>query len=175
MNHLSDEELIEFHYFGEGEAEGHLRTCPGCNGRYESLRRRLTAAAAEEMAGATDRPDTFWARQRFSVMRRIAAGAPETSLPARTQRWAVAAAAMVLVSSFLLYRSSASSVLPTVAPVATVAAAPTPRTAENPAGEVFQEIRALNDPWESDELKPFRGAVEWESWTEPETETEDTL
>ncbi len=170
MKHYTEVDLLEVHYL-PAEAlmpvHKHLSSCPECMSRYDSLQKKLRTAARLPCSLVDQKPATFWDRQRFSIMRKIQARpaqAPAINTPPRS--WIAAAAAMVVVASIVLVLTTRpdAGMAPSnesIALVQTIA----PETEIDAAADVFQELRAVNDPWNSDELSPFRGAVEWETWT----------
>jgi hypothetical protein len=90
--HFSEADLLETYYTQPGESLPvmmHLADCSDCAARYERLERKLRSLSSCEH----DKPETFWARQRIAVMRKIDARRDRSSFGARF----AAAAALVLV------------------------------------------------------------------------------
>jgi len=152
--HYSEADLLETYYMRPGESMPvmmHLAGCSECAARYERLEVKmhsLRACAHEE------KPETFWARQRIAVMRKI---------DGRRKRWPLAglaaAAVLVLVLGGVITRdgnespSSVQVVDTTTAPAALSLDESTPR-------------RLDDSPWASDELEDYSAMVAWESWVE---------
>lgn len=150
--HFSEADLLETYYMQPGESMPvmmHLAACADCAVRYERLERKLREAAA----CPTEKPETFWSRQRLSITRRI------TSQPARIAR--IGAAGRVAAAATLAFIVGGAVVYHEVKPIATTAARTTTSViAEAPAPD---DLHALN-PWQSEELKEFHDLVQWESW-----------
>ena len=139
--HYSEADLLETYYMQPGASMPvmmHLADCTDCAARYERLEKKVRGLGA---CAHDDKPDTFWARQRIAVMRKL----PRNASMTRTVR--VAAAALL---------------------VATLGGWMASRTREVPAPAVQTEITVQvttpADPWESEELDEFRSLVAWESW-----------
>jgi hypothetical protein len=175
VKHYTEADLLELYYLPPAEVipiRVHLAECGPCALRYHGLQRKLQGAATIGCSGADEKPQSFWDRQRFSVMRKIQ-NRPKT---ARRLRPGVAIAAAVAVPLLIISTLGVSrwltndSLTPTVAP-AVVAIESAPAGADVTA-EILQDLRAVNDPWSSDELRPFREVVEWESWAaDPEPDS----
>src|SRR5258708_13038095 len=68
--HYSEADLLETYYMQPGQSMPvmmHLAECSDCAARYERLEHKLREAASCH----TDRPETFWSRQRRTIMRSI--------------------------------------------------------------------------------------------------------
>lgn len=156
--HYSEADLLETYYTQPGESMPvmmHLASCTECAARYEKLDRKLREAAACH----TERPATFWARQRLSIMKSIGA---RTAAAAHSVRpWRVAAAAVLafLLGGALVYET----VQPKLHKPAVYVAAPAQTSTAAPAND-GEDLQPPRDPWESDELQDFHGVVQWESW-----------
>lgn len=144
--HYTEADLLETYYTQAGESMPvmmHLADCSDCAARYERLDRKLRSLAACDH----QKPETFWARQRMAVMRRIDARRTRMSLAGRVA--AAAGLVLVLGGGAMTWKSSTSV----------------------PATEVVAEADAdasmPADPWQSDELKDLQSVVAWESWVEP--------
>ena len=145
--HYSEADLLETYYTRPGASMPvmmHLADCAECAARYERLEKKLREAAACD----TTKPETFWTRQRISVMRKIEAQRNTGSPWKRTLRMAAAAAFAFVLGGTVVYQSTRT--VPTVV----VTASPAPAAVNE-------------DPWQSEELKDFHSVVEWESWVEP--------
>lgn len=157
--HYSEADLLETYYTQPGQSMPvmmHLARCAECAARYERLERKLRDLASCE----TERPETFWARQRIGVMHRIA---HQPSSLRASLRIAAAAILAFVLGGVVLQRSSVRET-PVVLNTAT-AEAPPARDATVPT-----------DPWQSEELKEFGPVVEWESWlAEADTKGDKTL
>jgi hypothetical protein len=158
MKHYSEADLLETYYTQPGESMPvmmHLADCPDCAARYERLERKLRETAACH----TEKPATFWTRQRMQIMRRVDAQNAHAATAARTLRVAAAAILSFFLGGALVYETvkPAHQPAPVVKPVAAQAA---PAPAAND----------IHDAWQSDELKDFHNVVEWESWV-PENKT----
>lgn len=148
--HYSEADLLETYYTQPGQSMPvmmHLASCSECAARYERLDRKLREAAA---CHTDEKPETFWSRQRLSIMRRVG----ERRAAGGVRVWRVAAAAML---SFFL---GGAVVYETAVPKA-----PAPRPAAASPSVAAPPLPAPHDAWESDELRDFHNMVEWESWT----------
>ena len=128
------------------------------------------------LASVDEKPDSFWVRQRLTINRSVlaTAAAPRGTRSVPVWRWTAAAALTLCLSAALVYRTIPSRVA-VAAPLHTVTSQEDTSAAPLP-GDRFRDLREINDPWNSDSLKPFQGAVQWESWTgTSETEGEETL
>jgi len=151
--HYSEADLLETYYMQPGESMPvmlHLATCADCAAKYERLERKLREVAACN----TEKPDTFWMRQRHLIMRGIGARQDNLRRAIRTARIAAAAAFAFFLGGAVMYES--------VKPALTPAPAPVRRTTLRPMAK--SEDQVSRDPWESDELKDFHSVVQWESW-----------
>ncbi len=158
--HFSEADLLETYYMQPGASMPvmmHLADCGDCASRYERLEKKVRGLSS---CAHDDKPDTFWARQRFSVMRRIGA---RPSTFARTTR---VAAAALLVAALGGWFSSRQAVDP---PPASVPAAISAQTAP----EIAVQATTPADPWDSEELGEFHSIVAWESWDAPKTKNGD--
>jgi len=154
MKHYSEADLLETYYTQPGESMPvmmHLASCTDCAARYERLERKLREAAV----CSTEKPATFWTRQRLQIMRRVDAHKAQANTAARTLRVAAAATLAFFLGGAVVYET-VKPVQHQVVPVV-VAAAPTTVTAPAPTID-------LHDAWQSDELKDFHNVVEWEAW-----------
>ena len=155
--HYSEADLLETYYMQPGASMPvmmHLADCSDCAARYERLEKKVRGLSA---CAHDDKPDTFWARQRISVMRKIGA---RPSTFARTAR---VAAAAVLVAALGGWFSVSRQV---DAPPATVTMQPT-------APQISVQVTTPADPWDSEELGEFHSIVAWESWDAPATKNGD--
>ncbi|MEO6488204.1 MAG: hypothetical protein ABIO78_09725 [Thermoanaerobaculia bacterium] len=134
--HYSEADLLETYYTAPGQSMPvmmHLAGCTECAARYERLDRKLREAAACH----TERPDTFWARQRNAILHTI-----EHRRPSRLRFAAAAGLLLAIAGGLLTYQGSAPA----------------------PAAIPQAEEIVPSDPWESEELQDFGSVVQWESW-----------
>ncbi len=150
--HYSEADLLETYYMQPGQSAPvmlHLASCPECIARFNRLEQKLREAAA----CPAERPETFWSRQRLSIMRRIAAA------PARLR---ATAAGRVAAAALLVFLSGAAIIYHEMRPVKP-SPAPAPTTVAAKAPSV-DEMHAPINPWQSEELEEFHEVVQWESW-----------
>lgn len=152
--HYTEADLLETYYTQPGESMPvmmHLASCPDCSARYDRLDRKLRETAACH----TERPSTFWSRQRLLIMKKLSSQ-PKTT---RTS-WRVAAAAVLafLLGGAVVYKS----VEPAINEPTPVVVASHPANAT--AVEDDEDFQTPRDPWESEELQDFHNVVQWESW-----------
>ena len=151
--HFSEADLLETYYLQPGESMPvmmHLAVCDECASKYARLERKLREAAA-----CPTKPETFWSRQRLSIMRRIAARPAKIARIGAAARIAAAATLAFVLGGAVVYHQTKP--VPAPAQTATTAAAKTPNV---------DEMHVAINPWESDELKEFHGVVQWESWVD---------
>jgi len=150
--HYTEADLLETYYLEPGASMPvmmHLAQCSECAARYERLERKLRDVASCE----TERPETFWSRQRHLIMRGIDKNRVETKRLVRTLRIAATAAFAFFLGGAVMYE--------------TTRVAPTPPAAQvshyQPPAQ--STIKSTDDPWESsDQLKELHSVVQWESW-----------
>lgn len=158
MRHFSEADLLETYYTQPGESMPvmmHLADCSDCAARYERLERKLREASV----CTTEKPATFWTRQRLQIMRRIDAHQSHASSARRTLRIAAAAILSFFLGGAVVYES----VKPVHQPARTINVAP---VAAQPAPAPSD----IHDAWQSDELQDFHNVVEWEAWV-PDNKT----
>lgn len=137
--HFSEADLLETYYTRPGQSMPvmmHLADCADCAARYERLERKIRGLRECPHEG---KPETFWVRQRMSVMRKIDA---RRGRRGAAQRLAAAAAIVIAVSTAVLWDR-----------------------AEEPAA-VAAPVVVEESPWQSDELNEYSSMVAWESWVE---------
>jgi predicted anti-sigma-YlaC factor YlaD len=157
--HYSEADLLETYYTQPGESLPvmmHLADCSECAARYERLERKIRSLS--ECAHHAEKPESFWARQRTSILRKVDRQRQQSAF-ARVSRLA-AAAVLALVLGGVITWNRTNEVQPTL--TATVA------TAE-PTNVVATDTAVSADPWESEELDEFGSMVAWESWDEKAT------
>jgi anti-sigma factor RsiW len=153
--HYSEADLLETYYMQPGASMPvmmHLADCSDCASRYERLEKKVRGLSS---CAHDEKPETFWARQRISVMRKVGA---RPSTFARVSR---VAAAAVLVAALGGWFSS-RQVTPPPAAIVTPA-----------APEITVQVTTPADPWDSEELDEFHSIVAWESWDTPTTKIGD--
>jgi alpha-beta hydrolase superfamily lysophospholipase len=155
MKHFNEADLLETYYTQPGESMPvmmHLAACSDCAARYERLERKLREAAVCH----TEKPATFWTRQRMQIMRRVDTHNAHAITAARTLRVAAAAILSFFLGGAVVYETvkpapkQPAPVVVKVVPSATAAPAPA--------------ANDIHDAWQSDELKDFHNVVEWEAW-----------
>ena len=157
MKHYSEADLLETYYTQPGDSMPvmmHLADCAECAARYERLERKIRGLGACEH----DKPETFWARQRMLVMRKI-----DTRQSARFSHLAAAAALGLVLGGVITWNEVSESQSRTVAEPATVTA----------SAETVNTVS--DDPWQSDELKDYQSMVAWESWVDSDTKNGESL
>lgn len=144
--HYSEADLLETYYMAPGQSMPvmmHLAGCADCVARYERLERKLRSLVACEHA---QKPETFWVRQRMSIMKRVRARGKRPTIG----RFAAAAALVVVMGSTFLF------------PFLTA-------EKNTPPSDMAVEVTNVpvpTDPWESEALDEFHSIVAWESWDE---------
>lgn len=167
MRHYDETELIELYYLptADGDVPEHLAVCGACRTRYASLAATLREHAAGPERRTDAKPEFFWERQAVRVRQRIDRGATS---PHFAQLISIAATILLLVGgSFLVFRHNAGIVPVT----ATVSTNSTPTVETTTADGVVLQLETTQDVWSSDQLEPYRAAVEWESWLTNEQST----
>lgn len=166
MRHYSEVELLERYYIpssAKDEVGAHLASCQPCAERFELLSGKLRDSACASVASIDGKPDTFWIRQRMGIERKIAEQSARGRKSGKTARMAAVAATLtVLFGGGLLYRVQMArwnAPLP-----AAVMTSPAPDAAALDTSDLLAAIESTDDAWESEELKPFGEAVQWESW-----------
>ncbi|HYC58165.1 MAG TPA: hypothetical protein VEK79_01230 [Thermoanaerobaculia bacterium] len=142
--HYSEADLLETYYTQPGESMPvmmHLADCADCAARYERLEKKVRGLSA---CAHDDKPETFWARQRMLVTRRI--DGRQRSAFARVSRVAAAAVIIIALGGIVTWQQF-DETTPAPAPV-----------------EIAVEVTTPADPWQSEELDEFHSLVAWESW-----------
>ena len=162
LRHFSEADLLETYYTQPGESMPvmmHLADCEECAARYERLERKIRGTAT---ACHDEKPETFWTRQRLSILRRVEQQKKQTSTLSQTLRIAAAAVLAFLLGGVAMYRSIEPSVtVPQTVSVATTGSTPVTTASTDTALPV--------DPWQSEELDEFQSMVDWESWGDPKS------
>lgn len=152
--HYSEADLLETYYTQPGESLPvmmHLADCGECATRYERLEKKIRALGA---CGHDEKPETFWARQRMSILRKVE-GQQRRSLYVRVTRVAAAAVLVVTLGGVAIRNRTAEAPATATTTVAAVT---------QPAATTEAAVPA--DPWESEQLDDFQSIVAWESWDE---------
>jgi len=171
MKHYSEVDLLELYYSGDrGPAMTHMSDCSECSARFGLLRKKLFEARAASCDTNGSRPETFWTRQRMSILRTVQAQHHVTPQLSLMRRLAVAASLMVLVGTgtYIATHQQAASGPGRPLTHASQTQAPGTSTAEFPVTELAG-LPAESDPWDSDALSGYHEAVRWESWIQPAT------
>lgn len=163
-NHYSEADLLETYYMTPDQASpliAHVNECAQCQERY----RRLSQKLREVAACPTDKPDTFWARQRLMIMRAVEQARGRSHRPSRIARIAAAAIFIFILGGVTVYETMPRKTAVVVSPAQS-------RVAATP-----DELQIPRDPWNSDELKGFGSVVEWQSWVSQTNQAngDDTL
>ena len=153
MKHFSEAELLETYYMQPSEASAiieHVNGCSACQDRYRRLAQKLRDIAA----CPSEKPDTFWTRQRLMIMRAVDNARGQSQRNTRTARVAAAAFLAFVLGGAVVYKSVEPQLKrpPTIPAPAAVASA--------------DDLKVPPDPWQSDELKDFGSVVQWESWVD---------
>ena len=160
--HFSEADLLETYYMQPGQSLPvmmHLADCGECAARYERLDRKMRSLTACEH----DKPESFWARQRMLVMRRIDAQRSRTSSISRVSRIAAAAALIFLLGGGIVTWKENSNTQRLESATSRASQSVAPATTE----PVTIEVAETSDPWQSEELNEFQSVVDWETWVEP--------
>lgn len=158
--HFSEADLLETYYLKpcmNTDVLAHLDRCSECADRYARLEEMLRSAATER---AVDKPETFWPRQKLSIIRRAEQRKAHGLSAARTLRIAAAAVLAFFLGGVVVYEAVEPGLK---APVEKHSSTSAP-TAESKAKT--DDLQTLRDPWQSDELNDFHNVVKWESWVE---------
>jgi predicted anti-sigma-YlaC factor YlaD len=156
--HFTEADLLETYYTKPGESLPvmmHLADCADCAGRYERLESKMRGLRS---CHRDEKPETFWARQRISVMRKIDQQRERRATMARISRVAAAAMLVLVLGGLLTWKRVDEPASPRV--VETTAAT----TLEDSKTRSLDDSTA--DPWQSEELKDYSSMVNWESWVE---------
>jgi hypothetical protein len=161
--HYSEADLLETYYTQPGESMQvmlHLAGCTECAARYERLERKLHAAAS--CHSEAERPETFWSRQRHTIVRSIAARRDRGAAADRVWRTAAAAVLAFVLGGAVVYETLAPEL--NAPHTSTIAEHQRPPRRQETVTPPSAEESVAHDPWQSDELRDFHGVVAWESW-----------
>lgn len=146
--HYSEADLLETYYMQPGASMPvmmHLADCTDCAMRYERLEQKVRGLSS---CAHAEKPETFWSRQRHSVMRKIA---KRPSMMARTSRIAASAVLVAALGGWITTRSMNEPQQPITHVAQT-------------APQLTVQVTTPVDPWQSEELDEFQPIVAWESW-----------
>lgn len=171
--HYSEADLLETYYMQPGQSMPvmmHLANCSDCAARYDRLDRKMREASS----CATEKHETFWARQRHTIMRSIGARRERSAVAVRTCRFVAAALLAFLLGGAVVYESLAPARHP-AAPSTPIAQQSKQMPSPPPAATIpANDDLLLHDAWQSEELREFHGVVQWESWTDTKPVKEDS-
>lgn len=151
--HYTEADLLETYYTQPGESMPvmmHLASCPDCAARYEKLERKMRDVAS----CSSEKPATFWSRQRLSIMRTIGNARAGSATSMRPARLAAAAALTFFLGGAVVYKSLEPKLEPQ----------PQPPPAPVIVVQEIEDDETTRDPWQSDELQDFHSVVQWETW-----------
>jgi predicted anti-sigma-YlaC factor YlaD len=157
--HFSEADLLETYYTRPGESMPvmmHLADCADCAARYERLEDKMRGLRE---CPHGEKPETFWARQRIAVMRKIDARRTRTASVARITRVAAAAMLVLVLGALVTWDRVDESTSRQVVETAALQTVPLDdSTTRRPDDS--------SNPWKSDELDDYSSMVAWESWVE---------
>ena len=168
--HFSEADLLETYYTRPGESMPvmmHLADCAECAARYERLEAKMRGLRS---CHHEEQPETFWIRQRMSIMRKVGQRREQRVTAARVMRFA-AAAMVVLLFGMLAWSRVDQSTSLRVAPATQTSSASAPLVDSSTRRLDDSTTRPLvdsssSDPWQSEELDDYSAMVDWESWVE---------
>jgi hypothetical protein len=162
--HFSEADLLETYYTQPGESMPvmmHVADCEECASRYERLEKKIRGTASCHIEN--DRPDTFWTRQRLSIMRRVGQQKRQNLTMAQTLRIAAAAILAFVLGGVTTYRTIEPAI-PTTTATTTIA------KSANPVTTIKSDDTTMPaNPWDSEELDDFHSMVDWETWGDPKS------
>jgi anti-sigma factor RsiW len=153
--HFSEADLLETYYTKPGQSLPvmmHLADCSECAARYERLEAKMRGLRS---CHHDEKPETFWARQRLSILRKIDSRRERSGTITRIARVAAAAMLILVIGGVLSWNQLEQP-----------ASQPGIETAQTAGIEETAAQEAPGDPWESEELKDYSSMVAWESWVE---------
>lgn len=162
--HYTEADLLETYYTEPGASMPvmmHLARCGECAARYDRLARKLRGIGACE----SERPASFWSRQRSSILQQVGTRQHGRRWGGTVARLAAAAVFVLTVGGIATWRE--------MTPAA--ASHPQAAAAAQPVEIAADDAQVAADPWQSEQLREFQDVVEWESWVEPPTKGEQSL
>jgi hypothetical protein len=153
--HYSEADLLETYYMQPDEASAiiaHVNDCNECQERYRRLAQKLRDVAS----CPSDKPATFWTRQRLMIMRAVENARVQSHRTARTGRMAAAALLVFALGGAVAYKT-----IPHHQQKQPVVVVSQQALTGSDGDDVLDVPR---DPWQSDELKDFGAVVNWEQW-----------
>ncbi|MGA7617440.1 MAG: hypothetical protein WBX15_19925 [Thermoanaerobaculia bacterium] len=174
--HYETSDLLEHYYVPDerGHLASHLRQCLECAGRFEALKREMSAAAEASRSEASSRPEWFWSRQRMAIRRRIEEGGRSRFRSGwlRPRTWSYSLAGILLVAAAILTlrsdfgRDHRAQVRTThsIAQTTETSSPDSSRASAMTDDETL--LGGSRTPWSDDAISDFHPAVEWESWLE---------
>ena len=154
--HYTEADLLETYYMQPDEASeiiAHVDGCNECQNRY----RRLAGKLRDMAACPSDKPATFWTRQRMMITRAVENARHQSHAKVRGGQVAAAAMLAFVLGGAVVYKTIPRQKPPVVVvDHQSIAAAP----------EADDDLDVPRDPWQSDELKDFGSVVAWESWSQ---------
>lgn len=161
--HFSEADLLETYYTRPGQSMPvmmHLADCGECAAKYERLETKMRGLRE---CPHDERPETFWARQRISILRRIDQRKSRRATFAQVSRVAAAAMLVLILGALVTWdRAERPAAVPVIEPRTQTAALTT--AGDTTTRRVDESVPS--DPWQSDELKDYSSIVAWESWVE---------
>ena len=154
--HYTEADLLEMHYLKpcmNTAMLAHVESCGECTAKMKGLEQKLRSVECE----TPGQPETFWKRQRLSILRRAEGQQRKTRTAARALRVAAAAILAFFLGGVVVYRAVEPGLK---APVETHSMTTTVAS----SGVATDDPQLLRDPWQSDELNDFHNVVKWESW-----------
>jgi hypothetical protein len=153
--HYTEADLLETYYMQPDEASdiiAHVNGCNECQNRY----RRLAEKLRDMAACPSEKPATFWSRQRMLITRAVDNARHQSQATVRGGRIAAAAMLAFVLGGAVVYKT-----IPRQKPPVIVNGA----QQNMAAPEADDDLDVPRDPWQSDELKDFGTVVAWESWS----------
>src|SRR5438105_7799286 len=133
--HYTEADLLETYYMQPDEASNiitHVNECRECQERYRRLAQKLRDVAA----CPSDKPPTFWTRQRMIITRAVENARRQSDTAARTGRIAAAAMLAFVLGGAVVYK--------TIPPKPQVVVVTPPTVTTSVASDDLQIPR---DPW----------------------------
>ncbi len=155
--HYSEADLLEMHYLKpcmNTAMLAHIEACGECTAKLQRLEEKLRSVECD----TPQMPETFWQRQRLSILRRAEGRQRNMSVAARALRVAAAAILAFFLGGVVVYRALEPGLK---APAGNHTTTATVASSSAPATD---DPQLLRDPWQSDELNDFHSVVKWESW-----------